>query len=103
MKTVRDKIIKMLMDNPSNSDFSNKLIANFWYKEIIKSGADPKELSAFDFLNMIANYKLTSSETIRRTSADIQKDHKELRGKNYKKRQTTLQNKVRKELGYETY
>ena len=34
---------------------------------------------------------------------DLQEEYYELRGKKYKLRQTTLKNKVRKELGYEAY
>jgi len=103
MKITKKIITKLLMDNPSNRDSDNKLIANFWWKELYNNKININDLSAFDFLHMLSENKFTSSETIRRTRAKVQEEHKELRGKLYNKRQIELQNKVKKELGYETY
>jgi hypothetical protein len=101
--TVKDKVKQLLLDNPTNRDSDTKLVANYWYFELTKKGVDLNEISAFDFLNYYSKTKLTLAKTIVRTRADLQKEFTELRGKNYKLRQTTLKNKVRKELGYEAY
>ena len=71
--------------------------------ELLKKGVDLNELSAFDLLKYYAESKLTNAESIRRMRAKLQEEHPELRGRKYQLRQTTLKNKVRKELGYEAY
>lgn len=101
--TVKEKVKQLLLDNPSNRDSDNKLIANYWHYELSKKGVDLNELSAFDLLKYYAESKLTNAESIRRMRAKLQEEHLELRGKKYQLRQTTLKNKVRKELGYEAY
>ena len=101
--TVKEKVKQLLLDNPTNRDSDTKLVANYWYFELKKKGVDLNEISAFDLLDYYAKTKLTLAKTIVRTRADLQKEFPELRGKNYELRQTTLKNKVRKELGYEAY
>ena len=100
---MKEKVKSLLMNNPSNRDSDNKLIANYWHFELLKKGVDLNELSAFDLLKHYAESKLTNAESIRRMRAKLQEEHPELRGKKYQLRQTTLKNKVRKELGYEAY
>ena len=100
---VKDKVKQLLLDNPSNRDSDSKLIANYWYYELHKKGVDLHELSAFDLLKYYADSRLTNAESIRRMRAKLQEQYIELRGKKYNLRKTTIQNKVRKELGYEAY
>lgn len=103
MKRTKKIVLKLLMENPRNRDSDQKLIANFWWMEISNKGYDISDFKAYDLLKMLSDNKLTSSETIRRTRCKLQEEHKELRGNKYMKRQIELQNKVKKELGYETY
>ena len=100
---MKEKVKSLLMNNPSNRDSDNKLIANYWHFELLKKDVDFNELSAFDLLKYYAESKLTNAESIRRMRAKLQEEHPELRGRKYQLRQTTLKNKVRKELGYEAY
>lgn len=100
---VKDKVKQLLLENPSNRDSDSKLIANYWYYELNKKGVDLHQLSAFDLLKYYADSRLTNAESIRRMRAKLQEQHIELRGKKYNLRKTTIQNKVRKELGYEAY
>lgn len=100
---MKEKVKSLLMNNPSNRDSDNKLIANYWHYELLKKDVDLNELSAFDLLKYYAESKLTNAESIRRMRAKLQEEHPELRGRKYQLRQTTLKNKVRKELGYEAY
>lgn len=103
MKKTKKKVLKLLMNNQGSRDNDNKLIANFWFDELYKKGINAGEITAFQFLKMLSLNEFTSSETIRRTRCKLQEEHKELRGSKYIKRQIELQNKVKKELGYETY
>ena len=101
MIKAKDKVLKLLKENPSNRDSDNKLIANFWFHEIKAMGKDPNTLTAFGLLDLMSKSKLTNTETITRVRRQIQEQNKELRGQNYINRQTKLQNKVKLELGYE--
>ena len=101
MIKAKDKVLKLLQENPSNRDSDNKLIANFWFYEIKTMGKDPNTLTAFGLLDLMSKSKLTNTETITRVRRQLQEQNKELRGQNYINRQTKLQNKVIMELGYE--
>ena len=46
---------------------------------------------------------LTPPTTISRMRRQVQEQNVELRGKHYKGRQTTMQNKWKKDLGYEVF
>ena len=102
MKTIKNKVKQLLIKNPTNRDSDNKLIANFWYYECKKKNIDFSRLSAFEFLELYSKSKLTNAESIRRMRAKLQEAHEELRGNKYHLRKTTIQNNVRKDLGYET-
>ena len=101
MIKAKDKVLKLLQENPSNRDSDNKLIANFWFYEIKAMGKDPNTLTAFGLLDLMSKSKLTNTETITRVRRQLQEQNKELRGQNYINRQTKSQNKVKLELGYE--
>tara|TARA_R100000388_G_scaffold38056_2_gene29477 strand:- start:2751 stop:3062 length:312 start_codon:yes stop_codon:yes gene_type:complete len=103
MKKTKLKVEKLLTNHIGCRDNDNKLIANFWFDELYRKGKNAGEITAFEFLRMLSLNEFTSSETIRRTRCKLQEENKELRGRNYNKRQGELQSKVRKELGYETY
>ena len=103
MMKVKDKVKELLINNPSNRDCDSKLIANYWYYELLKNNINLKNLNAFDLLKYFSNNNLTNVKTIIRMRSKLQEEYYELRGKKYKLRQTTLKNKVRKELGYEAY
>ena len=52
-------------------------------------------------LTMYAQSQLTNAETIRRMRAKLQEDVPSLRGRAYELRKGTIQDKWRKDLGYE--
>ena len=94
--------MKLVLEAPLNSlSFGN--VAFNLIRELHKKGVDLHQLSAFDLLKYYADSRLTNAESIRRMRAKLQEQHIELRGKKYNLRKTTIQNKVRKELGYEAY
>ena len=78
-------------------DNDEKLIATIWREEARKMGHDLDKLSAMGFLKILAEGKLTNSESIRRTRQKIQHDNVELQGKNYKKRKSNEEN-IKKQI-----
>ena len=100
MKT-KETIRLLLVKYPELKDNDNKLIANFWNLELQNKNKDVNKMIASDLLCMYANSILTNAETIRRMRAKLQEDFPLLRGKSYNLRKGILQDKWRKDLGYE--
>ena len=98
MKT-KEKVLKLLQENISLRDNDNKLIATIWDKELEKFGLDWHVRKHFYIL--FSDGKLTPPTTISRMRRQVQEQNEELRGTNYKGRQTTMQNKWLNNLGYE--
>ncbi len=81
-------------------DNDNALCANIWNDEI-KKYIEMKKSSVKDFLRLYSLGQLTSAPSIKRARAKLQEENPSLRGEKYYLRKGTLQDKVRKELGYE--
>jgi len=100
MKT--KEIIKQLLTKyPNLKDNDNKLIANYWNLELKNKNIDITIMTASELLSMYAQSQLTNAETIRRMRAKLQEDVPSLRGRAYELRKGTIQDKWRKDLGYE--
>ncbi len=95
MKT-KDKVIYWLDKYPKLRDDDNRLCANIWSEEL-----NNLEITAKDFLRLYASNKLTSAPSIKRARAKLQEECPEYRGKKYNLRKGILQDKWRKDLGYE--
>jgi hypothetical protein len=95
MKT-KDKVIYWLDKYPKLRDDDNRLCANIWSKEL-----NNLEITAKDFLRLYASNKLTSAPSIKRARAKLQEECPEYRGEKYNLRKGILQDKWRKDLGYE--
>ena len=95
MKT-KEKVKYWLDKHPSLRDDDNRLSANIWSKEL--GGAD---ITAQDFLALYAANKLTSAPSIKRARAKLQEEEPKYRGEKYNLRKGILQDKWRKDLGYE--
>ena len=100
MKT-KEVIQQLLTKYPNLKDNDNKLIANYWNLELKNKNIDINIMTASELLSMYANSKLTNAETIRRMRAKLQEDVPSLRGRAYELRKGTIQDKWRKDLGYE--
>ena len=99
MKT-KDEVENLLIKSPHLKDNDNKLICSYWYYEMKSKSLNPETMSCLDFMNLIAESKLTNAKTIRRYRAKLQEEKSELRGRTYLERQTKKQDIVKKELGY---
>tara|TARA_R110000764_G_scaffold17660_1_gene48396 strand:- start:203 stop:511 length:309 start_codon:yes stop_codon:yes gene_type:complete len=100
MKT-KEIIKNLLTKYPNLKDNDNKLIANYWNLELKNKNKDINILTASDLLSMYAQSQLTNAETIRRMRAKLQEEVPSLRGRAYELRKGTIQDKWRKDLGYE--
>ena len=100
MKT-KEIIKNLLTKYPNLKDNDNKLIANYWNLELKNKNKDINILTASDLLSMYAQSQLTNAETIRRMRAKLQEEIPSLRGRAYELRKGTIQDKWRKDLGYE--
>lgn len=98
MKLIKDTIIQLLKVDEMYRENDNKLIARIWYNQLLNSGL--KDASAVDLLSLLAEGKLTSPESIRRSRQKTQEELIELRGKNYKARQKESGRFKEEELGY---
>tara|TARA_R110000803_G_scaffold38284_1_gene82632 strand:- start:369 stop:683 length:315 start_codon:yes stop_codon:yes gene_type:complete len=99
MKT-KDEVENLLIKTPHLKDDDNKLICSFWYYEMKNKGINPEDFSCMEFMNLIANSKLTNAKTIRRYRAKLQEEKPALRGSSYIDRQTAKQDIVKINLGY---
>lgn len=81
IKELHTLVVKLLTKYPHLRDSDQKLVSNIWYYEL-----DGAELSAKDFIGLIANKKLTNYDSITRARRKVQEEHEELRGTNYTKR-----------------
>ena len=99
MKT-KDKVKFWLDFDSSLKDNDNRLSANIWAEEIKKDYGD-KDISAYEFLILYAGSKLTSAPSIKRARAKLQEEEPKYRGEKYNLRKGVLQDKWRKDLGYE--
>jgi hypothetical protein len=95
MKT-KDKVKFWLNKYPSLRDDDNRLCANIWADEL-----GDTDITAQDFLALYAANKLTSAPSIKRARAKLQEEEPKYRGEKYNLRKGILQNKWRKNLGYE--
>jgi len=96
--TTTTKVQMMLTKFAHLRDDDNKLIACIWKWQIEDViGIDYNALTAHQLLKMIAEHKLASSESIRRTRCKLQELKPALRGLKYLDRQKNAE-KVKKEL-----
>jgi len=100
MKT-KEVVRELLTIKPYLRDNDNLLIAAYWWKELKVKEIDPNKLNGLEFMQMFANNKLTNIKTIERMRRKLQEECPELRGKAYELRKGAVQDKWKKDLGYE--
>jgi hypothetical protein len=87
-KNLKDKkqvVADILLRYNSTKDSDGALIATFYLNEI--GGKDIlKSMSAYDFLKILSEDKLTPASTIIRVRRKLQEDYIDLRGKKYDER-----------------
>lgn len=94
-KTLADEVMWFLKEYPLLRDDCQYLIAMLWRKQI---GEQNHTVHCFEFLGLLANKKVASPESIRRTYQKILEENVELRGPNYAKRHNIDETNFRIEL-----
>jgi len=100
MKT-KEKIKNLLKLLPELRDNDDRLCCHIWFREAEKQGIDPFEFKFTQFLKAYSKHKFTSAPSIKRARAKLQEEKPEFRGEKYYLRKGILQDKWRKDLGYE--
>jgi hypothetical protein len=100
MKT-KDKVIKWIIKYPTLRDDDNRLCANIWAEEMSALGLGDIDVPYIKFLELYSANKLTSAPSIKRARAKLQEEEPKYRGEKYNLRKGILQDKWRKDLGYE--
>ena len=97
----KEKVKYFLDIYPSLRDDDNRLCSNIWSEEVTVLGFGHIEAPIFEFLRLYSNNKLTSAPSIKRARAKLQEEEPKYRGEKYNLRKGILQDKWRKDLGYE--
>mgnify|MGYP000701637090 CR=1 FL=1 len=100
MKT-KDKVIKWIVKYPTLRDDDNRLCCNIWAEEMSALGLGDIDVPYIKFLELYSANKLTSAPSIKRARAKLQEEEPKYRGEKYNLRKGILQDKWRKDLGYE--
>ena len=82
----KEIVSRLLHLRPSNRDNDRALVANIWVATLIKNGYNPKQMSAYQLLDMYVKGSLPNADHITRTRRFLQEHHPELRGETYAKR-----------------
>jgi len=78
-------------------------MAAYWWKELKRKEIDPKKRNGLECMQMFAKNKLTKIKKIERMRRKLQEYCPGLRGKIYAARKGKIQDKWKKDLGYENY
>jgi len=97
-RELSDLVEYRLIQNSLFRDNDQLLIASIWSTEMKRAGFQPRERTAYELLDLLANNKLPNPESIRRCRQKLQELKPELRGKKYKQRKV-LAEETRKEFG----
>ena len=92
----KEIIIELLTNKMHLRDNDQALIANIWWRELMAQGIEKS--SAYDFLKIFAEGKLSNPESIRRSRQKIQEEEPSLRGDNYYERHKEEDRFKREEL-----
>ena len=91
-KSTKEMVAKLLKNHKHLRDNDNKLLATVWFYK------KPNRIkSVMDFLHLLSDGKLPSSESIRRCRQKLQEIHPELRGELWNQRHK-MEEQVNKEL-----
>ncbi len=96
---IKQTVIDLLTQYTDFKDNDQQLVAWYWKLEMEAMGYPSSNTTAMNFLKLMANGRLTSSDTITRVRRLVQEETPELRGAKYNQRQDK-QSSVKKDLGY---
>jgi len=97
LKTTKEVVKYLLGKYEHYRDEDNRMVAHVWNSELFALGKDAKELSAYDFLIIYSEGKLTAASDIERARRKAQEQYPELRGKKWGERHEQ-ETEVKKEI-----
>jgi len=97
IKTVKEKVVSYLFSDKRYKENDNMLVARWWNDEVIRSGYDPKEITAYQFFTIYAKGEITQASIIERSRRLAQVEFPELRGDKWEERHREEKN-VREEI-----
>ena len=97
----KEKVAYWLKMYDHLKDNDNRLCANIWAEELGHIEGITQETPIVEFLKLYADNKFTSAPSIKRARAKLQEEDPKYRGEKYNQRKGILQDKWRKDLGYE--
>ena len=80
LKTTKELVRYLLEKYPHYRDQDDKLVAHVWNSQLFGLGKDSKTISAYDFLIVYSEGKITSADDITRNRRMLQSQYPELRG-----------------------
>lgn len=84
---IKDRVQKLLENNPHLMDDDRKLVANVWHAEIQKKlMLLPSQLTASNLLHELSGGRLSDYDAITRCRRKLQEENPHLRGKKWAKR-----------------
>ncbi len=89
-KQIREMVKTLLEIKEPLRDSDERLIANIWHQELKNKGG--VNITAFEFLQLVSEGKLTSTESIMRSRRKIQEEFEHLRGAKYEARKRNEEN-----------
>lgn len=100
IKNNKERVIKLLEDKPHLRDDDQKLMANIWFQDLLKSNINAKDITGYKLLEIFSKSNILSNpESVRRVRQKVQEENVNLRGNNYKSRHKN-EEKIKKELNY---
>ena len=86
--SIKSRIEKILTKNKESRDNDNKLLVEIWSEDINSRNINDRNINVKQFLKLLADWKLSRFDTIRRLRQKLQEEKPELRGKKYRFRQS---------------
>lgn len=87
MKGIKKHVHQLITHNQNARNSDEWLESAIWAEELKKIGKSVRTMSAYDFLKLHIDGKLTSSSSIRRARRKLNEELPETRGKSYNNRQ----------------
>jgi hypothetical protein len=88
IKELCEKVVTLLRSHSHLRDSDKRLVANIWVLEVTSIYKKPIEnISSLEFLNCVAEGKLTNYDSISRARRKVQEQYPDLRGTKYKEKQ----------------
>lgn len=87
LKSIQDRVLHLLKNHPKLRESDSKLVANYWYYELLTKGIPLESITSKELLQMFADKKLSSFESISRCRRKLQEKYPELQGVNHELKQ----------------